>query len=571
MTIHRLRRLGRQFLFGSAGLLLGWSTTGTLAAQPPGAEPAAAPSAPPIQRHYFNKSVIQIPVEIKEQSRSLIQEIQLHYKDQPGAAWTLRDKVDAGSKGFMFQVPKDGEYWFAMVTLDKQGRSYPPDIRNESPGLIVVIDTQKPVIELTNLGTPPEGQLIQCKVQDTHLDNARTRFYYQGGDRVFRVLDPVAGRPGVYCIPTQAVFTGLVRVMAEDLAGNQAQVEIHMNQVPAAKPEPVMPPPAPIMPPPRTPVTNPMTVDPAPVMPPPRMPVTNPMSVEPGPLPRFPSDTPGVKHEEPSNAKPTVASGRPDGSDGPHWQINHKADSPASPSPLPKETLKRQFVNNTRVFLDYQIENAGQGNVAKVEVWMTRDRAKTWHKASEDAQRKNQIELQFPGEGIFGVTLVASNSRGVAGTPPTAGDAPDWWIEVDTSKPVAQITKAQPVMVDGKAVIHIHWTAQDKNLGDTPVDLFYAASPQGPWQPIAKGLKAEGQHQWSSGADIGSRMYLRLSVQDTAGNTSVVDLAEPVVIDGSARPRAIIRSVSTPGHVAAPSTPTPTSPVIQIVQPQGIR
>ena len=67
-----------------------------------------------------------------------------------------------------------------------------------------------------------------------------------------------------------------------------------------------------------------------------------------------------------------------------------------------EETLKRQFVNSTKVFLDYQIENAGQSGVGKVEVWMTRDRAKSWQKVSEQTQRKSPVEVQLPGEGLYG-------------------------------------------------------------------------------------------------------------------------------------------------------------------------
>jgi hypothetical protein len=230
------------------------------------------------------------------------------------------------------------------------------------------------------------------------------------------------------------------------------------------------------------------------------------------------------------------------------------------------ELPKRQFVNNTKVFLDYQIENAGQASVAKVEVWITRDHAKSWQRLSEDAQRKNQIEIEFPGEGIYGVTLVATSSRGAAGTPPAAGEAPDWWIEVDTTKPTAQITKIHSTVEDGKSVVHIHWTAQDKNLIDTPVELSYGVSPQGPWLPITRGLKAEGQHHWMPPVEIGTKAYLRLTAQDSAGNTSV--MTEAVTIETPVRPRAVIRNISTPAQVAPQLAPTPTqTPMFQIVQP----
>jgi hypothetical protein len=546
MTIRPLHRLGRKLLFGSGaltGLLLGWTGTGALAVQTSeaGAQPAAVQDAVPVQRNYLNKSIIQLPIQINEQSRSLIAEIHLYVKDHPSAPWTMRDKVGPATKAFTFQVPRDGEYLFTMVTMDKQGRGYPTDLRNEPPGLVVVIDTQPPQIELMNLGRAPEGQLIRCDVRDANLDIARTKFLFQGGDRVFRALEPVAGRPDVYCIPAQAVCTGIVRAMAEDLAGNQTLREVHLNQIATLKGSPANPP------------QQALTLPPIEMKSlPDEGPKLLPMGVA--------GAQEGIPTEKTKPQEASSVSLRPDGSDGPRL-VEHTSDSsPITPSSIAAQTNhqelpKRQFVNSTKAFLDYRIENAGQSGVGKVEVWITHDRAKSWQKVSEGTQSKSPVEIQFPGDGLFGVTLVASNGRGVAGASPAAGDAPDWWIEVDTTKPSAQITKIYSATENGKSVVHIHWTVQDKNPGDTPVDLFYAATPQGPWLPIAKGLKAEGQHRWAPPTEIGAQAHLRLIARDAAGNTSVVLSQEPVLFDDPARLRAVIRGITT-----GTSSPTPSAP-----------
>jgi hypothetical protein len=568
MTIGPWQRFGRNVLFGGGtltSLLLGWTGTGTLAAQPPlsahNVSPSAVtPDAAPVQRNYLNKSVISLPIHIDEPSRSQIQEIHLYVKDHASSPWALREKVGPTQKAFTYQVPRDGEYWFTMVTVDKQGRSYPNDLAKEPPGLVVVIDTQPPQIQLTNLGSTPEGQLIQCDVQDLNVDRAKARLSYQGGDRVFRSLEPVQGRPNVYCIPSQAVCTGIVRASAEDLAGNQAQREVHLNQMTTravAQPNPL---PQSVLTPSPLPVPSWPSIDP---------PKTLPPSV---------TGTPEVKPSE--IQKPATGPSRPDGSDGPHFLERTVSDSSPIVAPVTnvqqtkhEEPLKRQFVNSRKVFLDYQIENAGQSGVGKVEVWITCDRNKSWQKLSEDTQRKSPVEVQFPGDGLFGVTLVASNGRGVGAAPPAAGDTPDWWIEVDTAKPTAQITKVHSVFENGQSFVHIQWTAQDKNLDDAPVDLFYAATPQGPWLPIAKGLKGEGQHRWAAPREIGAQAHIRLSVRDAAGNTSDVNALEPVSFDDPARPRAVIRGFSTGRPTLTPPSVTPTpgplllpSP-IQIVQP----
>ena len=195
-----------------------------------------------------------------------------------------------------------------------------------------------------------------------------------------------------------------------------------------------------------------------------------------------------------------------------------------APNPIQQTThtapSKRQIVNNPKLFLDYQLENVGPSGVGKLQLWVTRDQSKTWTKINETTHDGSPVELSLPGEGLYGVALVAVNGRGVAGAPPAAGDTPDWWIEVDTTKPNVEISKIASVPENGLHVVHIHWTAQDKNIGDTPVELLYATTPKGPWLPIAKGLKAEGQHRWSPPAEIGAQAHLRLIARDAAGNTT---------------------------------------------------
>ena len=551
----RLRRFGHNVVVGSgslAGLLLGWSGTSTLCAQPwtatppavqkvarqadapTAVQPADTPESAPAQRNFLNKKVIQLPIQIEASARASIQEIQLFVKERADSPWVLRDKVGPAQTAFLFQATNDGEYWFTMATVDKQGRCFPPDLRKEPPGLIVVIDTQKPVVELTNLGTVPEGQLIQCEVRDANLDTAKSRFSYQGGDKVFRSLEPVPGRANVYCIPVQAVCSGLVRASAEDLAGNQIVLEEQLSKLQAHVTPSV------------TPVTKtPILSDPPNTLPPSltTLPVIPPADV---PLKQLPIKDPVER-----------TSFRPNGSEGPRFQDNSAGDStpviapppapmitqpqvPASAPAIANLPANRQIVNNTKVFLDYEIENTGSSDVGKIAVWVTRDQGQTWQKLSEDTQRKGPVEVNLPGEGLFGLTLVAG-----AAAPPAAKDAPDWWIEVDTTKPAVQITGVQTVHDKGETFVHIRWAAQDKNLGDTPVDLFYATTPQGPWQPVAKGLKAQGEHRWTPPAGLGAHAHLQLVVRDTAGNTSVCGTLEPVVLQEQGRPRAVIRSVRT--------------------------
>jgi hypothetical protein len=438
------------------------------------------------------------------------------------------------------------------------------------------------VVELTNLGETPIGTLIQCDIRDAHLDNGKTRLQFQGGDGVFRPMAAVPGKANVFCIPYEAVCSGLVRATAEDLANNQAFREEHLNnmrnsQKAAANSDRK-----------GTIPTNPIQTVGAsggPIMmdkmTPQRMPKGNGFEI----VQRSPQDGPTLPIGAGAKSTP-----RPDGTDGPRWLVQTKHETTeagqtevgvippltnvnahvakAAHTAAAATAVKRQITAKNKVFLEYQIENAGLSGVGKVEAWITRDKGQSWHKVGEESNSKNPLEMHLPGEGLFGVTLVASNGRGVVGRPPATGDTPDGWIEVDTTKPFAQITNVKSATEDGKSVVHIHWTVTDKNLGDAPVDLFYGPTPQGIWLPIAKGLKADGQHRWTPPVEIGPQAHLRLIATDLAGNIGIASTLEPVLFDDPARPRAVIRNILTsmpPSSIVPARSADPTPP--HIVQP----
>src|SRR4029077_9217814 len=219
----------------------------------------------------------------------------------------------------------------------------------------------------------------------------------------------------------------------------------------------------------------------------------------------------------------------------------------------PESPDHRHLINNPHIFLNYQIEQTGASGVGRVEIWCTRDLAKTWQKLDEDVNRKGQAELDLPGEGVYGLTVVVSNGRGFGANPPKPGDTPDWWVEVDSTKPQAELLAVQsnPKGEDGS--LHITWRAKDKNLDAEPIDLFFAANRQGPWVPIAKGLKNDGLFRWIPSADVGSHAFIRLTVHDRAGNSAPSDSIQPVFLDDLSRPRGRVTGIITvtrPGTLA---------------------
>jgi hypothetical protein len=214
----------------------------------------------------------------------------------------------------------------------------------------------------------------------------------------------------------------------------------------------------------------------------------------------------------------------------------------------------RHMSNTGRMALDYKVDSMGASGVGKVEVWYSRDLGQSWHKLCEDTDRQSPVEINLPGEGLFGVSLVVSNGRGFGANPPRTGDSPDYWIEIDSTRPLADIT-AIHAAEDG--ALHISWGARDKNLTGEPIELSYAANREGPWHTIAKGLKNDGGYRWMPPVEVGPQAYFRVTVYDQAGNITHAETTQPVPLDDQSRPRGRVLGINNNAGPRPISLPPP--------------
>jgi hypothetical protein len=72
---------------------------------------------------------------------------QLVISTDRGAHWQVYKSAATTDKQFMFRAGGDGEYWFAIRTVDRSGRARPPMV--SGPGLRVLVDTKQPVLKLS--------------------------------------------------------------------------------------------------------------------------------------------------------------------------------------------------------------------------------------------------------------------------------------------------------------------------------------------------------------------------------------------------------------------------------------
>jgi len=600
-TVHRLpawlARWARRFLALPVVLSLG----------------AAADAQAP--RSIINKTTINLPILLDNSVRPYLKEVQLYVKENAAAPWILKEKVAPTQTFFTYRAPGEGEYSFNVMTLDRTGKTVPADINKEQPALTVVVDLTSPQVNLRVGANTPNGQIVHVEAQDPNYDPLKTSLAYQTGDRVWRPLDCQPGAAEQFCIPSQAVLTGMVRVAATDKAGNTTTKEFNVNAMitpVAAAPIPPMTPTIPVTPktPPQgTGVVMVETGGTTHVLtPPPARPVETaklptPIKIADGLalppslplLPDLPRDVPlkdrvELVHrvESPSIPPPGPALNSKDGipaksisvevpppSAGPGKIVTlpsklNVRDVPApglpgapsilktaaTPSAGPRESLPPNchIASSTRVYLDYKIEDLGASGVGRVEVWMTSDRGQSWQKIGEDKNLKSPAEVNLPGEGVFGVSLVVTNGRGFGGTPPQPGDQADYWIEVDVTRPSGEITGVRPSGADDGSLV-VTWNARDKKLATEPIDLYFSTTREGPWTSIAKGVQNDGSYRWVPPRDVAAHAYLRMMVHDQAGNTFTCETANPVALDDLSRPRGRVLGVSTTPKTGLPDLP----------------
>ncbi len=85
------------------------------------------------------------------------------------------------------------------------------------------------------------------------------------------------------------------------------------------------------------------------------------------------------------------------------------------------------------------------------------------------------------------------------------------------------------------------WNAVDRNLPANPITLEWAERKEGPWRIIGEGpLPNSRQYPWHLPEGIPSRVFLKLTVRDTAGNAAKAKTEKPELIDLSVPETSII-------------------------------
>jgi hypothetical protein len=140
-------------------------------------QPAAGYALPePI---YWKQTLFQIPYQWSSASEpGAAHNVVLHLSKDRGASWQKISEAKPNVSSFNYRAERDGEYWFAVRTIDHQLRPWPTG--DLQPELRVIVDTTMPRIEGLQAETRGSDTIeITWSGFDANLDPASWRFEAQ--------------------------------------------------------------------------------------------------------------------------------------------------------------------------------------------------------------------------------------------------------------------------------------------------------------------------------------------------------------------------------------------------------
>lgn len=474
---------------------------------------------------HINQRGFQIPIRVQPERQSEVRELILYLSRDQGRTWEIYARATPDRKAFDFFAAGDGLLCFSVAVTDRTGRQDPPDIYKAPVGQKICIDTTKPLVKVLSAERVGDEVQVSWEVREERPEWTSLKLEYRVGAAPTGGWTPLPVVPGER--GNQRFRPGLpgdvtVRLTLRDLAGNEATDEktvpgtsglLTTSAVAPVAPAPTLNNPGMIPPPAPPPVGAPIGVSSAATAPAP-VPLPTPAAVEPTPAP-VPL----------ANTATAVAGG---------------TTPPRGPLP------PLQIVNKKQIKLGFDVAKFGPSGLGSVEVYVTTDEGATWEKSTGEvsvslpvsaevkgpAPVRGMVTVQLPRDGVsYGFFLVVKSRAGLGKPAPQPGEVPQVRVEVDTTQPSAELYAPQPDAARREALV-LAWKAEDRNLAANPVSLEWSASPNGPWDYIGEPqLPNTGRYTWVVPEKTPPKVYLRLTVRDTAGNAAVAQTPEPVLID----------------------------------------
>ncbi len=554
-------------------------------------EIAATPALPePI---YWKQEMFLVPYQWSSATEAgAASAVWLYVSKDRGVTWQKISEARPQVTSFNYRAEGDGEYWFAIRTLDMLGRAWPAG--PYQPELRVIVDTTMPRISELTAEPLDHGPIeISWRGSDANLDPTSLRIEAQldaaGTWEPVPAEQVAVAPPNTYSSAGTAthVHAGrtqwtpppgsrplAIRATVLDLAGN-----------PATYQTPITPPAGPrfAAPPPTTTFAAPSTSSDVPSPPAgwvsgaaaatqsAALPASQPWPAtvaQRAPFrlfsegPSLPDDgitaygnPPNITTQQsPSDAlvagsQPTtapLASGvaalqpfrQASVSRVPSSTARESAVAAAPPghaytgAPQHTPPMPPKLVGSRTFALEYDLDAAARWGVTKVELWGTRDGGQTWNRFARDDDHRSPIVVTVDEEGLYGFRIVVETAGTVAQSP-EPGDEPELWVAVDLHRPSIELTAIERGAGNLSDHLILRWQAADDNLEPRPISLFYSSRPVGPWSAIATNLEDTGEYAWRVQRYVPERFFLRVEARDTAGNLAAFQTREPIELTAS--------------------------------------
>jgi hypothetical protein len=523
--------------------------------------------AGPAETTYFNQRGFKIPVRLSNERRAEIQKLILYVSKDQGKSWECQEQASPSTSAFVFMAQADGTYWFTIATVNARGEETPRDVLTSPPGQKVVVDTTKPALRV-QAERHGEEVALSWTAEDDNPDLTSLQIEYQTPEgRTFPVA-LIPDRQGQTTFRPGTAGDITVRMRMKDRAGNEGETVATVTPAGTSSGGSLLA------------GGKPTTDDGV------RRADTSAKPVRTAPEGQVPENSlfpppasaPGAASEsrKPAAAAVEAVSPRPAAPAELGPGIGNLPPPPAAgavdrAAPAPAGALDGatrgalpglQYTNKRQVKLEFDVSKVGPSGLGGVEVYMTTDEGLTWTTAPVENNAQlpptadgkpagpmhGAVAVNLPQEGVrYGFCVVVKSRAGLGKPPPQKGEAPHVRLELDQTPPRAALYRPQPDPNRPNTLV-LSWMAVDRNLTANPVTLEWAERREGPWLPVSteplpnnlpaptgstgeQSLGPTGTYSWPLPERMPSRVFLRLTVKDTAGNVSVAQTPEPVLID----------------------------------------
>ncbi len=441
---------------------------------------------------YCNKLKFSLPFQIDPQDVSKLKEAQLYESNDGRANWRLVARIGPNETGFPLQVPREGEYWYLLRTIESNGQAYPPQLDRLPPNVQitkVIVDTTPPRIDFRELPGRSDQVTVSWAISDEYLDLATIKLEYLNANNQWVPIAIRQQARGETSLTVPARGRLELRLSAADQAKNQEAKSININ-------------------------------------------IGGGGGVA-GGGGSAGSNNESYRDKEYSRNNNTGNDGWDRGSEGTGTMRRSTSMDDVSTTPQ-RET---RYVNKDEFNVNFNLEQVGPSG-AFVEAfyqsenqWLPCGNTKVTH----EGPGKLLVKLQR--EGSFGLIMQVRSGFDNTATKPRSSTSPDMWVCLDKTPPKVSEVQVMPGRGSNMGKVKIQWRASDTNLASQPIKLEYRDMEDGDkqWQIIADNLENSGTFIWNV-PPRGFRYQVRVSAVDKARNWGealsqevIVDVAQPKV------------------------------------------